>query len=86
MTSVPYNKRISLDILTIYEKVKIIGYRAEQLARGVKPLVDFDENAFDPIEIAKKELRKKILPFIVERKLPNNKYELWDIKELRQIN
>ena len=33
-------------------------------------------------EIAEKELREKVIPFIVRRKLPNGESEDWRVKDL----
>lgn len=83
---VPNDQRKSLNILFKYERTKIIGLRATQLSRGVKPLISFDRYNFKPIEIAKEELKNKLLPYLISRKMPDGSVEIWDIKELRQIN
>ena len=36
--------------------------------------------------IAKKELEKKILPFIIKRPLPNGECEYWKLKDLEIID
>jgi DNA-directed RNA polymerase I, II, and III subunit RPABC2 len=71
---------VSSNILTKYEKVKIISIRAEQLARGAQPAVTFKE--FDPVNIAHKELQERKLPFMIRRKLPNGKTELWKLDDM----
>lgn len=88
LTKLKFNvSRISSPIMTIYERCAIIGYRAEQLVRGSKPLVSFDptKEKFNAYEIAKRELEEKVSPVKIIRKLPNNVIEEWDIIELRQI-
>lgn len=75
------NTRKTSNRMTIYEKAKIIGVRATQLSDDAPPLVDIG-NLTDCIEIAKKELAEKKLPFIVRRVLPNGSYEDWKIEEL----
>lgn len=77
--------RISRNILTKFERTSILGFRSSQLQYGAKPLVDFDENNYDIYEIAKKELEQKVLPYKIKRFLPNNRVEIWDLKELIQI-
>jgi DNA-directed RNA polymerase subunit K/omega len=80
-------KRISPPIMTKFEKTDLIGERAEQIARGVKPLIKFDPmiEKFIPYEIAKKEIEEKVVPLQISRKMPDGTTEIWDIKELRQI-
>ena len=83
------DKRISLNVLTKFERVHIIGYRASQLQYGIVPILipfDPDKEVYDPIEIATKELEAKVLPFIIERLLPHGKKEYWHLKELIQIH
>jgi DNA-directed RNA polymerase subunit K/omega len=68
-------------ILTKYELTKVIGMRAEQLARGAEPLVNVDAfEAFDPISIAERELAARKLPFIVQRLLPDGKVETLNLE------
>ncbi len=60
---------------TKYEKARIIGARALQLAMGAPILLklseeDLRELKFNPIEIAKKEFEKDILPITIRRPLP----------------
>lgn len=71
------------NILSKYEKVKIIGIRAEQIQRGAKPYIDIDETKpFDAREIAKKELVARKIPFMISRKLPDGKIEYWRLDDL----
>ena len=60
---------------TKYEKARIIGARALQLAMGAPMLLKLNQNAlksikFSPIEIAKMEFDKDILPITIRRPLP----------------
>ena len=60
---------------TKYEKARIIGARALQLAMGAPILLKLTEKEletinFNPIEIAKKEFEKDILPITIRRPLP----------------
>lgn len=77
-------KRISIPILTKYEKARIIGLRTQQLLNGAQPLVD-TRGLKSHLEIAEKELKDKKIPFIIKRNLPNNKAEYWKINELINI-
>ena len=78
------SKRVSLPILSKYEKTKLIGTRAIQISQNAQIYVDY-KGLIDPIKIAKKELEEKKIPFIIRRYLPNGKYEDWNIDELRII-
>jgi DNA-directed RNA polymerase subunit K/omega len=57
--------------LTRFEKARILGARATQLAMGAPPLIEVPPNVKDPLEIAKLELEKGVLPLVIKRKLPN---------------
>lgn len=61
--------------MTKYEHAKIIGLRAEQIARGAQIFVSDEGERFDPIAIALRELNAGVLPFIVVRKLPDGTEE-----------
>jgi DNA-directed RNA polymerase I, II, and III subunit RPABC2 len=67
--------------MTIYEKARIIGARAEQLSWDAPPLVDIGDMT-DCIQIATKELIEKKLPIIVRRRMPDGSFEDWCIDEL----
>ena len=61
--------------LTKYERARLIGARALQLAMGAPLLLDLKEEDFErinynPIEIAKMELTKGVLPITIKRPMP----------------
>ena len=61
--------------LTKYEKARIIGARALQLASGAPFILKLNEEDlrkinFNPIEIAKMELKEGILPITIKRPMP----------------
>ncbi|MGB9729252.1 MAG: DNA-directed RNA polymerase subunit K [Thermoprotei archaeon] len=74
--------------LTRYEKARILGARATQLAMGAPPLIEVPPNVKNPLDIAKLELEKGVLPLVIKRKLPNGKTmyirasELLKLKEI----
>ena len=68
-------------IMTKYEKTKIIGIRAQQIASGAPPLIDVPPGITDVVDIAIKELKERKTPFILKRKV-SNKYEYWKIQDL----
>lgn len=68
--------------LTMYEKTKIIGLRAAQLASGAPPFIDVPDYMSNSYEIAKAELEAKRLPFILKRPLPDGTFEYWRLADL----
>lgn len=76
------SKNSTRNFLTKYERVKIIGLRAEQIQRGAIPYVKFDKNNFDPITIANKELEERKIPFMLCRTLPNGEKEYWRLDDM----
>lgn len=74
-------ERITSPFMTKYERARIIGWRAQQIASGYPPLIQVEDEE-DPIVIASDELRLKKCPLIIRRVLPSNEYEEWDVNEL----
>lgn len=72
--------RKSRPILSKYEATSIVGMRAQQIAKGSTPFIDTDDS--DPIDIATKELKAKLIPVIVRRIMPDNTSEYWRLSEL----
>jgi DNA-directed RNA polymerase subunit K/omega len=75
-------KHRSVPFLTLYEKTKIIGFRANQLAQGARPLIEPPAHVTDVLEIARIELEQKRLPFILKRPMPDGSYEYWRLADL----
>ncbi len=66
--------------LTKYEKARILGSRALQISMGAPYLVkltkkQLEELKYNPLEIAKLELEKDLIPIDVIRPLPEVKKE-----------
>jgi DNA-directed RNA polymerase subunit K/omega len=64
--------------LTKYEKIRAIGERATMISKGALTTLDYKKLGIDidilsPLDIAHLELKYKCMPFIIKRKLPNNK-------------
>ena len=74
-----------MPILTRYERAKILGIRASQINSGAEPFIDIPANIIDGITIARMELEKKAIPFIIRRNIPNGKTEYWNIEDLEII-
>jgi DNA-directed RNA polymerase subunit K/omega len=77
------NKRMSINRMTKYEKVRIIGIRAKQIMTGANILIKGAENK-TPTEIAELELKNNMVPFKIKRRLPNGRYEIWKLSELEK--
>ena len=74
---------ITSNVMTKFEKAKVLGIRAQQISKGANPLTD-PGNLTSVELIAAKELKEKKTPFILKRKVAN-KYEYWRIEDL-EIN
>jgi DNA-directed RNA polymerase subunit K/omega len=56
--------------LTKFERARIIGARALQIAMGAPILIKRPRDAYDPIAISKMEFSKDVLPITVKRQMP----------------
>ncbi len=56
---------------TRFERARVIGARALQIAKGATPMVKV--KASDPIRIAEIEFEKGVIPLSVKRKLPKKR-------------
>jgi DNA-directed RNA polymerase subunit K len=61
--------------VTKYEKARIVGARALQIAMGAPVLIKLEKKYlesinYSPIEIAKKEFNDELLPISIKRPLP----------------
>uniref|UniRef100_A0A6C0DWU7 Uncharacterized protein n=1 Tax=viral metagenome TaxID=1070528 RepID=A0A6C0DWU7_9ZZZZ len=72
----------TIPLLTKYEKTKVLGMRLKQLNSGCKPYISTTEKIIDNNIIAQMELEQKVLPFIIQRPLPNNTFEYWKLQDL----
>ncbi len=55
-------------MLTKFEKARIIGARALQIAMGAPVIIDVPPDMIDPIEIAISEFNNDVLPITIKRK------------------
>ena len=78
--------KISKPIMTIYEFDKIIALRTQQIASGAPLFIDNIttdvKSNMELRQIALNELIEGRLPFMIERKLPNNKKEYYRVRDL----
>ena len=57
--------------LTRFEKARIVGARALQIAMGAPVLIKLSKVPTNPIDIALKELERGVLPITIRRTLPD---------------
>ncbi|MPC34754.1 DNA-directed RNA polymerases I, II, and III subunit RPABC2 [Portunus trituberculatus] len=79
--AVPTQKRITTPYMTKYERARVLGTRALQIAMCAPVMVEIDAES-DPLQIAAKELRERKIPIIIRRYLPDGSFEDWGIDEL----
>jgi len=65
---------------TRYERARLIGSRALQIAMGAPMLIelkkeDLEKIRYNPVEIAKMEYKEGLLPIEVKRPLPHERKE-----------
>jgi DNA-directed RNA polymerase subunit K/omega len=71
-------EKVDKSNFTIYEKARVLGARALQIAMDAPLLTEIDEKKldeinYDPMEIAKIELEADALPISVKQPLPEKK-------------
>ena len=75
-------EKTTTPFLTKYERAKIIGVRAQQIADGAQVMIKVPSEVSSPIKIAELELQARKLPLIVRRYFPGGDlYEDWSIEE-----
>lgn len=77
----PNAVRITTKYMTKYERARLLGTRALQIAMCAPIMVEL-EGETDPLKIAMKELKARKIPIIIRRYLPDGSYEDWNISEL----
>ena len=73
--------KVTDNTMTPSEYVRMVGLRATQLKFGKKPVIEW-KGAFDPIAIAKSEIKQRVLPMAIVRKIPGSRDEIWNIKDM----
>ena len=56
-----------MEELTRFERARLVGARALQLAMGAPPLIELPKGIFEPLDIARLEFKKGVVPLIVIR-------------------
>ncbi len=67
-------ERVTRPWMTKYERTRIIGTRATQIAMGATPTVECADET-DPLRIAEKELKAFRVPLVIRRYLPDGSFE-----------
>ncbi|NIP67420.1 DNA-directed RNA polymerase subunit K [Candidatus Bathyarchaeota archaeon] len=67
--------RVGPPKLTRFERARIVGARALQIAMGAPTLMEPSEVLSNPIDIAIQELKSGILPITIRRTLPDGTYQ-----------
>ena len=78
------NYRQTNNILTKYEKARVLGIRSLQLSLNFKPMIKTDIS--DTYEIAKIELKNKIIPLKIKRYINKYEYEEWNVNDLIDLD
>ncbi|NHJ31724.1 MAG: DNA-directed RNA polymerase subunit K [Asgard group archaeon] len=70
-------------VLTRYERARVVGARALQVSQGAPVLIGVESDDFKPIEVAKWELKARVLPVGMARRIPNGQYQIIPIQWLK---
>ena len=70
--------------MTRFERARIVGARALQIAMGAPIIIEVTETHTGPIDIAVEELKSNMLPITIRRTLPNASYQDIPLKWLLQ--
>ncbi len=74
---------IGEEVLTRYERARIVGARALQISQGAPVLIETDPDDFQPVDVAMTELKARVLPVGLQRWNPNGEYQLIPIQWLK---
>ena len=70
-------------VLTRYERARVVGARALQVSQGAPVLIEIESDDFRPIEVAKYELKARVLPVGMARRIPNGEYQVIPLQWLK---
>lgn len=82
---------MDVDSLTKYERARILGARALQIAMNAPLLVklskeELEKTNLDPLNIAEIELNSNVLPINIKRPMPEKKEEELKRKKTREMS
>ncbi len=69
--------------LTQFEITKILAVRAQQLENGSPPFIHLTDELRNSKSIAYEEYRKKSIPFVIRRYLPDKTQEDWRLSDFK---
>lgn len=75
-------KRKTSPYMTKFEFTKLISARAIQISVSSDPYLDEDAEMMEPLDIAKKELYDRTIPWAVCRRLPDGSEEIWHVRDM----
>lgn len=67
--------------LTSFEKIRIIGQRAEQISNGAPIRISYG-NLNDAISIAEAEFKQRRIPFLVNRPYPDGSIKVFRLIDM----
>ena len=76
--------QIGPQILTRFEKARVIGARSLQISMGSPILIEVPPEISTPMEIAALELKENVLPISIRRALPDGNFQNIPIRLLRR--
>ena len=70
--------------LTKFERIRVIGQRAEQISSGAPIRINRDHypHLVDAIGIAEEEFEEMVIPFLINRTFPDGTIRTYKISEL----
>ena len=71
--------------MTKYEYTLCLGIRAEQIARGSRPLIKLSADLNTPVFNCEGKIKQRKCPLIIEKKYGNNK-EYWKLEDLTLLD
>lgn len=78
------NKMPLSNVITKYEKARIIGTRAIQISMNAPPTID-PKGETDSLKIAEMEYEQKKIPFSIIRNFPNGSTETIKFQDLQNV-
>ena len=70
-------------VMTPFEMAKLLGYRIQQLNRGLPTVLGCAATGMSSRQIAERELACNLLPLIVRRRMPDGTHEDVHARSLR---
>lgn len=70
---------------TKYEYTHLLAVRAQQISDGSRPFVDITgikRDQWFPVNVAKREIEERKLPYLSARRMPNGTTEYWSAQEM----